>query len=81
MTYKQLREKLTSNGKKAFVRWNKSGIVEFARVTDTGSVQITNVISKKSYHIPRKMNELDITVLDPNAGFIKMGDLLPKSMR
>ena len=81
MTYKQLREKLVKMGKKGFVRWTNSQIVEFAQVTDTGAVKITNVISRKSYFIPRKMNELNITILKTEVGFIKMGDLLPKSMR
>jgi hypothetical protein len=78
MTFKELRHLLIWGPQT--IRWNKSGIVELAQLQRNGAIVITNVISRKSYHIPKRYNELNITIVPPHE-MVALGDLLPKNMR
>lgn len=78
MTFKQLRNKLLKKSPQ-LIRWNKSGIIEMAEITETYSVHITNLVSKHHYTLPLVMKDLDVEMVTDE--MIKIGDLVPKWWR
>jgi len=81
MTFKELRRKIQERPDKALViRWRKSGIVEIATLTPSGAINITNAISKKTFKMSLKYQNVDIEIV-PAIGYVTLGELLPKSMR
>jgi hypothetical protein len=76
MTFKQLRNALIKDGP-FYIKWNRSGIIEYAEAEANGAVRVTNLISGRSFILPRKYAQFDITIVDW-ASFIRMGSLLEK---
>lgn len=79
MTFRQLRNQLVGRGY-TVIRWNNSGIVEAAHVTETGAVVITNMITRRTFKIPHRYADIDVTVLGGDE-LVALGDLFPKGMR
>lgn len=79
MTFHELRRRISDKGQVP-IRWNKSGIIEAAKVTPSGGIQVTNIISGKFYRIPPHYKSIDVTVLEGDQ-LIRLGDLLPKGTR
>jgi len=78
MTFNQLKESL-KNGPRA-VQWTKSQIVEIASLEKNGAVRITNIISDKSYILPRKNSEWILNLI-PEGDWIKIGNLSPRDKK
>ena len=80
LTYKYLRNYTHNHGGKQIIEWTKSKIVEIATVEKNGAIRITNVVSGKSYTLPRKYQELEIRLVKKDE-LVSLGQLLPKSLR
>jgi hypothetical protein len=78
MIFKELRNNLTRE-KFTPIKWTNSRIVEFARILPNGAIEIHNGITGKTYIWPRKFKEIHVEIYKDNK--IKLGDMIPKSMR
>lgn len=78
MTFSKLRRELTDAGRPLAVKWTQSDIVEVASLESNGAVRITNVITKNSYILPRRV-EVHVEILTD--GLVSLGQLFPKSMK
>lgn len=74
MTFTQLRKYLHHHP--GFIRWTNSGIVEYAEVEENGAIRVTNVISKKSYILPKRTDKLHVEIYKESV--IALGSLMPK---
>jgi hypothetical protein len=79
MTFKELRRFLANNGSSG-IRWNKSGIVELAVLELNGAVRVINIISQKSYILPKMYKEVDISIVLPHE-LVSVTSLAPREMR